>query len=81
MPYKDPARKAAWEKTHRASRSEAFLSQANYERECLSDSRRLEIAEKMAGENRDTAVLEYEASLGLGNPAQDSEIQIALKRK
>jgi len=81
MPYADPIKKRAWEKAHRSARSRAFLDIADLERAKRQDRKRLELAERMASpDERQEAVLEYEATFGLGNSTADASIMRALRR-
>ncbi len=86
MPYADPEKKREWERTHRAERTRERLRRFETEREIARAERRvppIEVSERLAagGEEGGEVWKEYEASLGLGNPDQDSDILGFLRKR
>jgi hypothetical protein len=83
VPYKDPERKAAWEKTHRAMRTEERLAMLKTARAYDKDVPPVDVSERMArgGQEREAAWHEYEASMGVGNPTQDDDVLNLIRRR
>lgn len=78
MPYKDRGRQRAaqrdWDKAHRPQRLIEFLRRKDAQRRARS--------ERLAagGDEATLQALEYEASLGAGNPEQDRAILARIRR-